>query len=82
MVDFAMLPRINNQLALVDNAVVYRKHPRNALNNGGVVPSTLFCGTAPRNLGVSGVVNGQLARVDPGLFGSPNTATVAFGANE
>jgi hypothetical protein len=54
------------------------------LNNGGVVPSTLFCETAPRNPELNGVVNGQLDGVDPGLFGSRirNTATVAFGARE
>jgi hypothetical protein len=82
MVDFAKLPGIKNKQALIDNAVAYRKHPRNALDNGGVVPSTLFCETAPRNPELNGVVNGQLNGVDPGLFGSPKTATVAFGARE
>jgi hypothetical protein len=45
------------------------------LDNGSVVPSTLFCETAPRNPELNGVVNGQLYGVDPGLFGSPKTAT-------
>jgi hypothetical protein len=86
MADFAKLPGINNEQALVDNAIAYRKHPPNALDNGVVVrrlvPSTLFCETAPRNPELNGVVNSQLDGVDPGLFGSPKTATVAFGARE
>jgi hypothetical protein len=54
------------------------------LDNDGVrvVPSTLFCETAPRNPGLNGVVNGQLDGVDHGLFGSPKTATVVFSARE
>jgi len=80
MVDFAKLPGINNKQALIDNAVAYRKHPRNALNINGVVPSTPFCENAPRNPELNGTVNGQLNGVDPGLFGSPNTTIVAFGA--
>ncbi|KAH9989941.1 hypothetical protein BJV77DRAFT_948011 [Russula vinacea] len=80
MVDFAKLPGINNEQALIDNAVAYRKHPRNALNINGVVPSTLFCENAPRNPELNGLVNGQLDGVDPGLFGSPSTGVVAFGS--
>jgi hypothetical protein len=80
MVDFAKLPGINNEQALIDNAIAYRKHPRNALNINGVVPSTLFCENAPRNPELNGAVNGQLDGVDPGLFGSPSTGIVAFGA--
>lgn len=82
MVNFAKLPGINNKQALIDNAVAYRKHPRNALNINGVVPSTLFCEKAPRNPELEGIVNGQLDGVDPGLFGSPKTGIVAFGARE
>jgi hypothetical protein len=82
MVDFAKLPGVNNEQALIDNAVAYRKHPRNALNINGVVPSTLFCENAPRNPELNGLVNGQLDGVDPGLFGSPSTGVVAFGARE
>ena len=84
MVDFAnaKFPGINNKQALFDNAVAYLRHPCSALNNGRVVPSTLFCETPPRSPELNGVVNSQLASVDPGLFGSPNTATVAFGARE
>ena len=82
MVDFAKQPGINNEQALIGNAIAYRKHPRNALNINGVVPSTPFCQRAPRNPELNGVVNGQLDGVDPGLFGSPNTAIVAFGARE
>lgn len=82
MVDFAKLPGINNEQALISNAVAYRKHPRNALNINGVVPSTPFCENAPRNPELNGISNGQLDGVDRGLFGSPNTAVVAFGARE
>ena len=82
MVDFAKLPGINNKQALIDNAIAYRKHPRNALNINGVVPSTPFCERAPRNPELNGLVNGQLDGVDPGLFGSPKTAIVAFGEGE
>ncbi|KAH9038264.1 hypothetical protein EDB84DRAFT_1560385 [Lactarius hengduanensis] len=80
MVDFAKSPGVKNEQALIANAIAYRKHPRNALNIDGVVPSTLFCEKAPRNEELSGVVNAQLQGVDPGLFGSPNTGLVAFGA--
>jgi len=80
MIDFAKLPGINNEQALIANAVAYRQHPRNALNINGVVPSTPFCQTAPRNPELNGVVNGQLDGVDPGLFGSPSTTIVGFGA--
>ncbi|KAH8984055.1 hypothetical protein EDB92DRAFT_1803417 [Lactarius akahatsu] len=80
MVDFAKSPGVKNEQALIANAVAYRKHPRNALNINGVVPSTLFCEKAPRNEELSGVVNAQLQGVDPGLFGSPNTGLVPFGA--
>ena len=82
MVDFAKSPGVTNEQALIANAVAYRKHPRNALNINGVVPSTLFCERAPRNSELSGIANAQLQGVDPGLFGSPNTGVVAFGARE
>ena len=82
MIDFAKSPGVNNEQALIANAIAYRQHPRNALNIGGVTPSTLFCESAPRNQELNGVVNGQLQGVDPGLFGSPNTGIVAFGARE
>ena len=82
MVDFAKQPGIKNKQALIDNAVAYRKHPRNALNIDGAVPSTLFCEKAPRNTELQGVVNAQLQGVDPGLFGSPKTGVVAFGARK
>ena len=82
MVDFAKSPGITNKQALVDNAVKYRSHPRNALNINGVVPSTLFCERAPRNKELDGVVNKQLQGVDKGLFGSPKTGIVPFGERE
>ncbi|KAI0289855.1 hypothetical protein BC826DRAFT_587708 [Russula brevipes] len=80
MVDFAKQPGIKNKQALIDNAVAFRKHPRNALDINGVVPSTLFCEKAPRNPELAGVANGQLQGVDPGVFGSPSAGVVAFGA--
>jgi hypothetical protein len=81
MVDFAKSAGVTNKDALVANAVAYRKHPRNALNIGGDTPSTPFCERAPRNAELNGVVNAQLAGVDPGLFGSPSFPIVAFGAS-
>ncbi|KAI0054017.1 hypothetical protein FA95DRAFT_1551808 [Auriscalpium vulgare] len=81
MVSFAKLPGIKNKSALIANAIAYRKHPRNALNINGVVPSTLFCEKAPKNAELKGVANAQLAGVNPGLFGSPATGIVAFGAS-
>jgi len=81
MIDFAKLPGIKNEQALIANAVAYRKHPRNALDvGGGVIPSTPFCETAPKNPELTGLVNGQLAGVNPGLFGGPKFPVVAFGA--
>jgi hypothetical protein len=82
MIDFAKKPGVKNEQALIANAIAYRKHPRNALNINGVTPSTPFCEKAPRNPELKGVVNGQLQGVNPGLFGSPNTAIVPFGARE
>ncbi|KAN0129623.1 hypothetical protein V8E53_012619 [Lactarius tabidus] len=41
--DFAESPGVNNEQALIANMVAYRQHPSNALNIGGVTPSTLFC---------------------------------------
>ena len=82
MIDFAKQPGVKNEQALIGNAVAYRKHPRNALNINGVVPSTLFCEKAPRNPELKGVVNAQLQGVDPGLFGSPSTGVVAFGGGK
>jgi hypothetical protein len=82
MIDFAKQPGVKNEQALIGNAVAYRKHPRNALNINGAVPSTLFCEKAPRNPELKGLVNAQLQGVDPGLFGSPSTGVVAFGAGK
>jgi len=79
MIDFANSEGITNKQALIDNAIAYREHPRNALNINGVTPSTPYCQTAPKNPELDGIVNGQLDGVDPGLFGSPKTGIVAFG---
>jgi hypothetical protein len=82
MIDFAKQPGIKNSQALIANAIAYRKHPRNALNIGGIVPSTPFCEKAPRNPELEGVVNAQLPGVDPGLFGGPKFPIVPFGARK
>jgi len=80
MVDFAKRAGVKNKSALIANAVAYRKHPRNALAlDGGVTPSTPFCQTQAKNVELQGVVNGQLAGVNPGLFGGPKFTVVAFG---
>jgi hypothetical protein len=80
MIDFANSAGITNKDALIANAVAYRKHPRNALDLGGFVPSTPFCTRAPKNSQLNGLVNGQLNGVNPGLFGGPKFPVVAFGA--
>jgi len=79
MIDFARSAGVTNTDDLIANAVAYRKHPRNALNINGDVPSTPFCQKAPRNAELNGLVNGQLDGVDPGLFGGPKFPIVPFG---
>ena len=55
MIDFAKLPGIKNEQALIANAVAFRKHPRNPLDiGGGLVPSTPFCETALKNPELNG----------------------------
>ncbi|KAI0362397.1 hypothetical protein OH77DRAFT_1390167 [Trametes cingulata] len=79
MINFAKSKGIKNRAALIDNAIKYAKHPRNALNINGVVPSTPFCQRAPKNPELKGVVHAQLNGVDPGLFGAPNIPIFPFG---
>ncbi|TFY82675.1 hypothetical protein EWM64_g1343 [Hericium alpestre] len=79
MIVFAKSPGVTNSAALIANAIAYRKHPRNALNIGGVVPSTPYCQKAPKNPELKGVVNDQPNSVDPGIFGGPDFPLVAFG---
>ncbi|TFK92276.1 hypothetical protein K466DRAFT_581998 [Polyporus arcularius HHB13444] len=79
MIDFAKSRGIKNKAALIANAVSYAKHPRNALNINGVVPSTPFCQKAPRNAELKGLSHAQLKGVDPGLFGAPNIDIFSFG---
>jgi len=81
MIDFAKSPGVTNPAQLISNAIAYRKHPRNALNILGVIPSTPYCERAPKNAELAGVVNAQLDGVNPGLFGSPKIAIVPFGTN-
>ncbi len=82
MIDFAKSRGIKNKAALIANAVSYAKHPRNALNINGVVPSTPFCQKAPRSAELKGLSHAQLKGVDPGLFGAPNIDIFSFGERE
>ncbi|KAI0372900.1 hypothetical protein BV20DRAFT_840595 [Pilatotrama ljubarskyi] len=79
MIDFAKSAGVTNADTLIANAIAYRKHPRNALNINGVVPSTSFCQRAPRNPELAAVVNGQLDGVNLGIFGSVELGLFAFG---
>ncbi|KAI0064584.1 hypothetical protein BV25DRAFT_1800343 [Artomyces pyxidatus] len=79
MIDFAKSANVTNGPALIANAIAYRQHPRSAVEVNGVTPSTLYCQKAPKNPELNGIVNAQLPGVDPGLFGDPNNAIVAFG---
>jgi len=79
MIDFAKSKGVTNKQALIDNAIAYRKHPRNAINLGGFTPSTPFCQKAPKNAELKGVVNAQLDGVNPGLFGGLQFPVVPFG---
>ncbi|THH12642.1 hypothetical protein EW146_g7507 [Bondarzewia mesenterica] len=79
MVDFAKSAGVTNGDALITLAIAYRKHPRNALNINGVVPSTPYCQKSPKNSELAGIVNAQLDGVDPGLFGGPNFPILPFG---
>ena len=81
MIDFAKSSGVNNKDALIAAAIAYRKHPRNAEDIGqGVIPSTPYCTKQPRNQELARIVNDQLPGVNPGLFGSPNSPIIAFGA--
>ena len=83
MVDFAKLPGVNNMQALISNAIAYRHYPRNVEVVDGVTPKTLFCNNSPRNFEeLASVFNAQLPGTAAGLFGSPTTGLVAFGARE
>jgi hypothetical protein len=79
MITFAKGQGVNNKQALIDNAIAYRQHPRNALNTNGITPSTPFCQNEPKNSELKGKVNAQLAGVNPGIFSQPGGTTVAFG---
>jgi len=79
MITFAKSPGVTNGPALIDNALAYRRHPRNAVNINGVVPSTVYCNKGPKNPELNGVVNEQLVGVDPGFYGGLNNNVFAFG---
>lgn len=82
MLAFAKSKGVKNRQALVDNAVQFARHARNALNIDGVTPSTPFCQKAPKNAELKGVVHAQLDGVNPGLFGSPALGIFPFGDRE
>ncbi|KZT40865.1 hypothetical protein SISSUDRAFT_1059913 [Sistotremastrum suecicum HHB10207 ss-3] len=82
MVKFAKSKGVKNKDALIANAKAYREHPRNALNIGGITPSTPFCQEEAEEPEIRGLVNKQLDGVDPGIFGGPKFDLVAFGACE
>jgi hypothetical protein len=80
MIDFANSPGVTNQADLIAAAIAYRQHPRNADDiGGGIIPSTPYCTTPPRNQELVGIYQSQLQGVNPGLFGGPNGPIVAFG---
>ncbi|THU85640.1 hypothetical protein K435DRAFT_764008 [Dendrothele bispora CBS 962.96] len=79
MIDFARSEGVINSDDLIAFAVQYRRHPRNALNILGVVPSSPYCLIAPRNPELIGIYNDQVEGVVPGLFGGPNFPIVPFG---
>jgi len=79
MITFAKSAGVTNTQALIDNALAYRRHARNAVNINGVIPSTVYCGKAPNNPELMGVVNQQLPGVNPGMFGDLATDTFVFG---
>lgn len=80
MITFAKSEGVTNSDALIAQAIAYRRHARNAINILGVIPGTLYCQKAPINSELSGVVNGQLSGVTPGLYGSPSIPIVPFGS--
>ncbi len=82
MITFAKSSGIVNSDALISFALKYRRHPRNAVNILGVVPSSLYCTQAPTNPELFGISNTQLDGVNPGLFGSPDVPMVPFGAGK
>lgn len=79
MIDFAKSKGVTNGPALIANALAYRRHPRNAVNINGVVPSTVYCAKAPKNPELNGVVNAQLPGVNPGIYGDLSTNLFTFG---
>jgi len=81
MIAYAKSPGVSNTDDLIANAIAYRKHPRNALNVLGVIPSTPYCQRAAKSPELDGVVNAQLDGVDPGIFGGPKISLMPFGAN-
>lgn len=80
MITFAKSEGIVNSDDLINFAISYRKHARNAVKVLDVIPSSLFCLEAPINTELVGVYNEQLDGCDPGLFGSPTTSMVPFGS--
>ncbi len=79
MIDFAKSRGITNANALIANAIAYRKHPRNAVNMQGTIPSTPYCQKPPKNQELLGVVNDQLPGLNPYVFGGTTVGMVPFG---
>lgn len=80
MITFAKSEGITNGDDLINFALSYRRHARNAVEVLGVIPSSLFCLESSVNTELIGVYNEQLSGCNPGLFGSPTTAMVPFGS--
>jgi hypothetical protein len=81
MITFAKSEGVTNSDDLINFAISYRRHARNAVEILGVVPSSLYCLETPVNSELIGVYNEQLDGCDPGLFGSPTSAMVPFGSS-
>lgn len=80
IITFAKSDGIRNRDALINYGISFRRHARRSVEILGVVPSSLFCLRAPINPELVGVYNEQCDGVNPGVFGSPNTPLVPFGA--
>lgn len=82
MIDFAKSAGVTNSADLIANAIAYRKHPRNAVNILGAMPSTSYCQKPPRNQELLGIANDQLPGLNPYIFGGPTVGMVPFGDGE
>ncbi|KAF9477556.1 hypothetical protein BDN70DRAFT_896432 [Pholiota conissans] len=81
MITFAKSKGIRNSDDLINFALSYRRHARNAVKILDIIPSSLYCLEEPVNVELHGVYNEQLEGCDPGLFGSPTVSMVPFGSD-